>query len=1258
MENTTTPKVPDEKALLQKSLKLIRFFASKRGTQEFEDHKASVLNDLLTNVKFLSDKKSPLVSKLTADTVFAILRWLLLDRDRAIRENVIKVFRLLLESPAAFASLRQKHIHIFLARALERETKQDIFNENIQILKLLRKWIDIDPKNFPKLLANTLVSLSESSEDLIKKAVIENLRKLAISNSELAAWSGGIRILVEAIIDPTTREMSESLTYTLLYLVNDPTSRNAVKSHLDFTKIFSLFTDIDYPVETKDGKKDHLVKFENQLEMAKKAIMIMLKSWTGLIYLGNEKTSLSSLIMALKQPIKPIIRSAIYDIINEILTIGIKNIPKHSYDFQVNNLINYYLMVLVHLMMDCGLFNVLIELSGLEDNEISQPAQKYLKYLSYLNFTLLSPEQSSYPNFLISSTEVLEPNLIELRSRSFEVVHTMGDYIFDSIWDSKHEASSSRFLNLCENLFLSTPLGMPRSKMYSETILMVKSQLESEADDQKFSILIRASGVTVEKDPKKWGWSEIAQITDTYLNNAQRLNEALRNKFLKKLLQFFQPSKRSFVGMDWCTENFRYVKVGYNLIKILLKYKEGKSLLLNSEGFLTNNKSFMTDLANLLNYEISNAQGQRQPGSEVYAGMLNYENFGQRMIREFVSWIGLLSMYKQGLELLMEFKIFDMLIAYIEKAGTKDHVLVQILFSLDYRSEGKAREFLQYCLENGSKNLVFSCLELLRLLYRSELSDFSSWGMDLLVTKLYSDEDVSALALNVIEEICQDEKYLNAFLGRLPKLIALGRNGKNFLISVLRIKDGFEYLTNLNNWTLEEMERWRNKENADYVERVEKCLYNALDFANSEEQLNCFKFSELLASGTNSGLNLNLIYRLPWNLNLIFEIGDSSNETVLSLSMEYSPQNSMIVFVGVPNPIFTDLSKKLTFAKGTNFSFKLNVSIGKVYIDTMCKEVGSPLNIKCDGNDLKHLATYHNNSYHVYKNGITFVFAHSAQDDTLRLSQVRLDLKLENTSPNESRMPPHLFGELVKTKKGIELLKSKNYLDEFVDELKKPETHVLKKRAILWCLGHIGRSKRGINLLIEKEIIPLVVKMAEQSDYLSLRGTCLYILNLIANTVEGSQELGKYQWITYRNGGNMKICLPKDFTQFFYVPDLGRDLEKGKWAMKNEYWEKFDEIIRTLQHNEEQLEILQHIAGLGSVMSNKNAIKELKRIYSKNHEQFMEPYLFYSVLLMLTFYKFRTPMRRQIYNFFERLLSSSNAFETLDKTECFNISII
>jgi len=55
----------------------------------------------------------------------------MLDRDKNMRQNIIKIFRLLIDSPNALAMLRSKHIYIFLAKALERESKQEIFNENI-----------------------------------------------------------------------------------------------------------------------------------------------------------------------------------------------------------------------------------------------------------------------------------------------------------------------------------------------------------------------------------------------------------------------------------------------------------------------------------------------------------------------------------------------------------------------------------------------------------------------------------------------------------------------------------------------------------------------------------------------------------------------------------------------------------------------------------------------------------------------------------------------------------------------------------------------------------------------------------------------------------------------------------------------------------------------------------------------------------------------------------------------------------------------
>ena len=104
----------------------------------------------------------------------------------------------------------------------------------------------------------------------------------------------------------------------------------------------------------------------------------------------------------------------------------------------------------------------------------------------------------------------------------------------------------------------------------------------------------------------------------------------------------------------------------------------------------------------------------------------------------------------------------------------------------------------------------------------------------MLVTKLYSEEEISLKSLSVIEEITHDPEYMNIVITLWPKLLDIGKNGNNFLIKLLSIQPGYEYLTNVNNWTLNELEKWKNEGNADYLDRVEKCLLSALDFITND----------------------------------------------------------------------------------------------------------------------------------------------------------------------------------------------------------------------------------------------------------------------------------------------------------------------------------------------------------------------------------------------------------------------------------------
>jgi len=99
-------------------------------------------------------------------------------------------------------------------------------NEIIEAIKFIRNWIFVDAMSFPKLLANSVVALSEqNSNEQIRKASVETLRKLAVRNPELAANCGGMKILFEAIINPNFEDSFESITYSLLLLLNNPKTR-------------------------------------------------------------------------------------------------------------------------------------------------------------------------------------------------------------------------------------------------------------------------------------------------------------------------------------------------------------------------------------------------------------------------------------------------------------------------------------------------------------------------------------------------------------------------------------------------------------------------------------------------------------------------------------------------------------------------------------------------------------------------------------------------------------------------------------------------------------------------------------------------------------------------------------------------------------------------------------------------------------------------------------------------------------------------
>jgi rapamycin-insensitive companion of mTOR len=90
----------------------------------------------------------------------------------------------------------------------------------------------------------------------------------------------------------------------MLIFLNDSKNRELTLPYIDFKKVFHVITDLDNVFLEESFKTKNnlemLSKFQSKLGLAKNAIVTMLKSWVGLIYIGNDPSAINSLLETLK----------------------------------------------------------------------------------------------------------------------------------------------------------------------------------------------------------------------------------------------------------------------------------------------------------------------------------------------------------------------------------------------------------------------------------------------------------------------------------------------------------------------------------------------------------------------------------------------------------------------------------------------------------------------------------------------------------------------------------------------------------------------------------------------------------------------------------------------------------------------------------------------------------------------------------------------------------------------------------------------
>lgn len=118
-------------------------------------------------------------------------------------------------------------------------------------------------------------------------------------------------------------------------------------------------------------------------------------------------------------------------------------------------------------------------------------------------------------------------------------------------------------------------------------------------------------------------------------------------------------------------------------------------------------------------------------------------------------------------------------------------------------------------------------------------------------------------------------------------------------------------------------------------------------------------------------------------------------------------------------------------------------------------------------------------------------------------------------------LPVHLYGQLVHHKTGCHLLESQSIVTDLSYTVRSPMLDkwegIKQLKAALWALGNIGSSNWGLNLLQEENVIPDIMALAQHCEVLSVRGTCVYVLGLIAKTKQGCDILKLHNWDAVRH---------------------------------------------------------------------------------------------------------------------------------------------
>ncbi|KAH7099638.1 Rapamycin-insensitive companion of mTOR, N-term-domain-containing protein [Auriculariales sp. MPI-PUGE-AT-0066] len=235
-------------------------------------------------------------------------------------------------------------------------------------------------------------------------------------------------------------------------------------------------------------------------------------------------------------------------------------------------------------------------------------------------------------------------------------------------------------------------------------------------------------------------------------------------------------------------------------------------------------------------------------------------------------------------------------------------------------------------------------------------------------------------------------------------------------------------------------------------------------------------------------------------------------------------------------------------------------------------------------------------------------------------------------------VPAHFYGEMAKTELGCQVLLEKGHFNEFADFIRlhgqeSEDVEIIEKlKSVLWAVGNIAATPRGLQFLEDQQIIPNILEIAEQSLVLSVRGTCFFVLGLISSTPQGAETLDDYGWEATMSplGEPTGLCVPSTLERFLTLPPCYAPREHETSAG-----------LPPLPTQAER-DALNCIYNLSNTVIANASSRTLAKLKSRpeTRDVFSSLRLFDRALQALSTQRYRQPVRRYIFELFDVRLDS------------------